>query len=153
MSMVGAMRVVCVGLGVGLALGLICALAPPAMADDPVAPSDSVPAPEQAADAARATDGSAPVGNEPRDHIEFSSGLTADCMLHHAQLRQIVNTDSERAIRVVLWNYTGKTRSQGSSTKILQPGAAPTPLGCDGTAGLKRRWVIESAEFVDVDSP
>lgn len=96
--------------------------------------------------AERATD-----SNDPRDYLEFSTVLTADCMLHRAQLRRIANTHPTRAIRVVLWNYTGKTRSQGSSEKILPPASEPQALGCDGTSSLERRWEIERAEFVDVE--
>ncbi|MES1924751.1 hypothetical protein [Salinisphaera sp. T31B1] len=122
---------------------LLCALwlAPtwPAGADEAVG-TDHEPKPPS--EAARDAKG-------PTDFLEFSSTLTADCMLHRSQLRQIANTSADRAIRVVLWSYTGKTRSQGSSTKTLQPGAAPVPLGCDGTSGLQRRWEIESAEFVE----
>ena len=114
-----------------------------------------------AADEPAATDRSTPQAKmdtasdqgDPRDYLAFSNIFTSDCMMHRAELRQIANTHPDQTIRVVLWNYTGKTRSQGSSTKILAPDSEPEPLGCDGTAGLKRRWEIESAEFVDADSP
>ncbi|MFC3102271.1 hypothetical protein [Salinisphaera aquimarina] len=110
-------------------------------------------APTDGDDAPPAATAERPHSNDPRDYLKFSTTLTADCMLHRAQLRQIVNTHPTRAIKVVLWNYTGKTRSQGSSTKILPPHAKPEPLGCDGMSGLKRHWEIESAEFVAINDP
>ena len=119
--------------------------------------STSMAAPESsAADPARSTDDAgrdtARDPGDPREYLSFSNVFTSDCMMHRAELRRIANTNPDRAIRVVLWSYTGKTRSQGSSTKILAPNAEPEALGCDGTSGLERRWEIESAEFVDPDS-
>ncbi|MES1929841.1 hypothetical protein SADO_11304 [Salinisphaera dokdonensis CL-ES53] len=100
------------------------------------------------------TDAGAPAGtakSSPRDYLKFSNSLTSDCMLHRARLRSVVNTHPDRAIRVVLVSYTGKTRSQGSSDLLLAPQGEPQPLGCNGTSGLERRWEITSARFVSAD--
>lgn len=84
-----------------------------------------------------------------RAALKFSRLFTAECMLHHSQLLRIANTDPTRTVRVVLQSYTGKTRSQDRSIKLLAPKSGPVPLGCDGVAGLKRRWVIEESRFVE----
>lgn len=91
-------------------------------------------------------------GEKPRDYLEFSEALNADCMLHRARLRQIANTHPSRAIRVVLVSYTGKTRSQGDSEITLAPESDPRPLGCDANSGLDRRWEIVNSTFVEPKS-
>ncbi|WP_353178717.1 hypothetical protein [Salinisphaera sp. T5B8] len=83
-----------------------------------------------------------------RDYLVFSTVLTADCMRHRGQLRQIANSHAKRAIRVVLMAYTGATRAQSPSEFTLAPRSEPRALGCDRVSGLARRWQVEKAKFV-----
>lgn len=83
-----------------------------------------------------------------RDFIKLEHVFSADCMMHSARLVTIRNTHMSKSIRVVLYRYTGETRSQGRSVKLLRAHDEPRALGCDATSGLDRRWVIQSADFV-----
>jgi hypothetical protein len=83
-----------------------------------------------------------------RSYLKLATANDADCVALQGQMRQLINTHSERAIEAYLYRRMGDVVQPGRMVETVPPGGKRINLGCTRMAGgYAQDWDIIKAEF------
>ena len=85
-----------------------------------------------------------------RDYLKLAASNDVDCVALMGEMRQLINTHSERAIEAYLHRTMGEIRQPGRRVETVSPGRKPINLECTRRpGGGAQDWEIVKAEFQD----